>query len=95
MNDVDDSFYTKLLDTLITGLPGAEAGLLLLNNERTSKLVIESGSGFDHEYYQRIQLSSDESLAGTAFSKQELLVYNTKTALQQAMASLSPKTGTI
>lgn len=91
LNDVDDSFYTKLLDTLITGLPGAEAGLLLLNNERTSKLVIESGSGFDHEYYQRIQLSSDESIAGTAFSKQELLVYNTKTALQQAMASLSPK----
>lgn len=86
----DGSFYEKLLNILIDSIPSADSGLFLLYNQRTRKLAVRSGIGFDQEYYQKIQIAPTESIAGTTFTKQELLVFNDEGALCKGMESLSP-----
>ena len=62
-NNVDESFYQKLLETTVEMVPGAQAGCIQVKNE-IGRYNYVAAVGFDLQALKQISFSTEETLLG-------------------------------
>ncbi len=76
--------------TLVETLEAAEAGAILLFNEGTGMLTIESSFGYDIDALRQMSLQVGESISGKVFKSGEPRVWATPEEAVSAMANMAP-----
>jgi signal transduction histidine kinase/putative methionine-R-sulfoxide reductase with GAF domain len=77
-------------DILVETLQPAEAGVLLVFDEGTGMLIVESAFGYDMSALQKISLQVGESMSGKVFESAEPKVWATPEESASAMANMTP-----
>lgn len=77
-------------DTLVETLAPAEAGVMLLFDEGTGMLTIESAFGYDMKPLRNISLEVGESMSGKVFESGKPEVWATPEEAASAMANMGP-----
>jgi K+-sensing histidine kinase KdpD len=73
---------------LVKTLPPAEAGVLLIFDEGTGMLTVESALGYDRNALRRISLQVGESMSGKVFKSRKPQVWATPEESASAMANM-------
>lgn len=85
-----DAMVPKLLISLISSLPAADAGLLMLYDAARGRLRVKAAHGYDLNALAALSLLPGESMSGQAFLTGLPALYATPEATAQAMMSMSP-----
>jgi K+-sensing histidine kinase KdpD len=75
--------------TLVQTLPPAEAGGLLLFDDTTGMLTVQSAFGYDTATIRRVTLRADESMSGKVFESGRPGVWDSPEACAAAMRTMS------
>jgi K+-sensing histidine kinase KdpD len=85
-----EELLPAIKDVLVETLQPAEAGVLLVFDEGTGMLIVESAFGYDMSALQKISLQVGESMSGRVFESAEPKVWATPEESASAMANMTP-----
>jgi len=85
-----DVMVPKLLTCLMSMSGLADAGLLMIYDERDSCLKVRAAQGYDLTVLRHLCLTPDESMTGKAFRTGRAEVYPTSKATAAVMATMTP-----